>query len=125
MTYSHDQGIIRLISRASLAVNRIQAQLWQSPQNSCSPLLSWLIFSYHQFDILENHGNHLANISTFPAPLMLAIKCDLAVFLAHFVKFSCLNVSSMFFSLLSSLLFYPICFTILELFPTLLSNNSF
>ena len=37
-----------------------------------------------------------ANISTFPDSLMLAIKCNLVVFLAYLVKSLCLNVSFMF-----------------------------
>ena len=40
----------------------------------------------------------LADISIFIASLMLAIKCDLVVFLVYLVKSLCLNVSFMFFS---------------------------
>ena len=47
----------------------------------------------------------LATTSTFPAPLLLVIKCNLVVFLAYLVKSLCLNVSFMFFS---SSIFSPV-----------------
>ena len=47
----------------------------------------------------------LATTSTFPAPLLLAIKCDLVIFLTYLVKSSCLNVSFLFFS---SSIFSPV-----------------
>ena len=59
MTQSQAQGISGLISRASLAVSSIQAQLWQSPWSDRGSLLSWFIFPYHQSKLLGNHSDHL------------------------------------------------------------------
>ena len=75
---------------SSSAMTKSSEQLWPSPFIDYSVIPS----IGHPW---RSQQSLIINLPTFPALKMLAIKCNLVIFLAYFVNFPCLNVSFMFF----------------------------